>query len=62
MVTAEFIRERAMANRRHTVGRAFCIALGIYDQGSAPSKPRERKEYEGVMWCFRNFGSPMDRM
>lgn len=62
MVTAEFMRERARANRRHTVGRAFCIALGIDAMESAPSKSGEGKEYEGVMWCFRNHGSPMDRM
>ena len=25
-------------------------------------RPDEGEKYRGMMWCFRNHGSPMDRM
>lgn len=65
MVDIAYIRRRAWECRAHTVGRAFCKALGI-DAGRVEGgrsarrgKYREPRRFE-VVECFRNFGSPMD--
>lgn len=62
MVSREYLERSALANARHTVGRAFCIALGIEVPRSEPKQPRPQDEYEGIGWCFANHGSPMDNV
>ena len=64
MVDIAYIRRRAWECRAHTVGRAFCKALGIDAGASMGRTPRRGKHREPrrfeVMECFKNFGSPMD--
>ena len=61
-------REMAAIARRHDtlMSAAMLRALGL-----APRRHGNRRErrgrrggarYRGMMWCFRNHGSPMDRM
>lgn len=59
MVPIGYIRRRAYENRGHTVGLAFCRALGI-GTDRRPGGRRSRPELAGMRWCFRNYGSPMD--
>lgn len=60
MVSLGWMRSRALANSEHTVGLAFCRALGV-----EPARRRGRaacraRRAEGLMECFRNERSPMD--
>ena len=59
MVPIGYIRRRAYENRGHTVGRAFCRALGVATDVRT-ARRRRRPELAGMRWCFRNYGSPMD--
>lgn len=59
MVTLEYLKESAIRNRSHTVGRAFCTALGL-DLFEAEGWPVDERTPSEVLFCFRNFGSPMD--
>lgn len=66
MVTLEYIRASALAHSHTVVGSAFCKALGITPNhsmaecGNAALVFEERK-MRGLLWCFENHGSPMDR-
>ena len=67
MVTLEHMRRCALANAHHTVGRAFCRALGIEPERRAipktcgnVSKRIEDARYEGMGECFRNERGVLD--
>ncbi|RNL20819.1 hypothetical protein DMP07_04375 [Slackia faecicanis] len=62
MVERRYLVRKAIEHRGRVVGRAFCVALGIDPDAVRPANRPAGIEYEGVMWCFRNHGSPMDRM
>ena len=62
MVTRYYMEASALRHAHTTVGRAFCMALGILHlagraDGSATYRVREQEE---IMECFRNERSPMD--
>lgn len=67
MVAIEEMRRCALANAHHTVGRAFCRALGIDPGhraipttcGNVASKIEDAR-YEGMMECFRNERGVLD--
>lgn len=69
MVAIEYMRRCALANAHHTVGRAFCRALGIEPRyrtipatcGNV-SKKIESARYEGMGECFRNERGALDCM
>ena len=59
MVTMEYLKASAARNRAHTVGLAFCRALGL-GPSEAGGRPADGRTPPDVLSCFRNFGSPMD--
>lgn len=69
MVSREYMERCALKNAHHTVGRAFCRALGI-DPGTFPipttcgnaKKMADDARYEGIDECFRNEKGVLDFM
>lgn len=60
MVTRQYMAMRAMENSHHTVGRAFCAALGL---GAMPARSETGApaRIDGdIERCFANRISPVD--
>lgn len=57
--------------RRYDTLMAHAMMRALGYEGPAPRRRRrrgkgerkaaERAKYKGMRWCFRNYGSPMDR-
>lgn len=58
-MTRDYLIERALANAHKTIGRAFCVALGVAHLIGMPVARAARPD-DSIAECFENRIDPAD--